>query len=390
MRATFVIAGRELRARVRDRTALVVAFVAPVVLAGVLSVALAGDAAFSVTIGVVDADRGPYPASILDEGLGGEQLRGEVMVRMLPDLAAARLALRRGEVGAVIAFPRGFSAGIREGHGGRIEVLRSPTAPLAGTVAESVVEGFAALVDTRGLAVRASLAAGVPQDDVRRHVEANGAAGPALTLSSDAIAGRPVDAASYFGPGMAVLFVFFVVGVAPRSLLAERRQGTLARVRAAPIRGGAILLGKALAAVVVALASVGTVWAVTTLAFGADWGDPLAVAALSGAHVLAATGVTALVGSGARTDDQADGYTALVAFVFAILGGSFVALHDLPEVVQRLALLTPNGWAMRGFAILAADGGGVASVALPVTVMLAIAAVTATLAAMRARRLVTS
>src|ERR687895_908180 len=119
MRATFVIAARELRAGARDGTALVVAFVAPVVLAGVLSVALAGDAAFSVTIGVVDADGGPYPASIIETGFGGEQLREAVTVRTLPDLAAARLALREGEVGAVIAFPRGFSAGIREGRGGQ-------------------------------------------------------------------------------------------------------------------------------------------------------------------------------------------------------------------------------------------------------------------------------
>lgn len=58
MNAAFVIAGKDLRERLRDKSALVVGFLAPVVVAALISFAFAG-MAFHATVTVVDADRGP-------------------------------------------------------------------------------------------------------------------------------------------------------------------------------------------------------------------------------------------------------------------------------------------------------------------------------------------
>lgn len=60
-----------------------------------------------------------------------------------------------------------------------------------------------------------------------------------------------------------------------------------------------------------------------------------------------------------------------VAFVFALLGGAFIPPGDLPGALQGLSLLTPTGWALRGFAELSAGGGGVADVGPHVLVLLA-------------------
>ena len=52
----------------------------------------------------------------------------------------------------------------------------------------------------------------------------------------------------------------------------------------------------------------------------------------------------------------------MITFILAILGGNFVSPGDLPDTLRRLALLTPNGWALRSFTDLstgAADLGGI-------------------------------
>lgn len=375
LRALTVIFGRELRMRLRDGTAVIVSFVAPVLLATLFSVALGtGGDTSAVKIGVVDADGGSFATTVADEVLGGEQLRDVVAVTRYTDESAGQAALRSQDVGALIIFLPGFSAAVEAGDGGSVEVVRSPGGEVAGVVAQSAVKAFAALVETRTVSVRSAQAAGVAADDLQRYVEANGASGPALSLSGSPT-GALVGAASYYGPAMAVLFVFFVVGSSSRSLLTERRLGTLSRMRVAPIPPWAAVAGKGLVAVVLALASMLVGWLFSILLFGAYWGAPVPVLMLCVAHVLAVGGITLLVASRARTDNQADGAVMIVAFVCAILGGSLVTLYSLPDLLQKLALLTPNGWAMNGFTSLAL-GGGVGSVLPSLAALVAIALVT--------------
>ena len=60
----------------------------------------------------------------------------------------------------------------------------------------------------------------------------------------------------------------------------------------------------------------------------------------------------------------------MVAFVLGIVGGSLVPLSELPPGLLRLTLLTPNGWALRGFAELSAGDGTVVDVLPHIGVLL--------------------
>jgi ABC-2 type transport system permease protein len=136
-----------------------------------------------------------------------------------------------------------------------------------------------------------------------------------------------------------------------------------------------------------AMTSLATLWAATTVLFDAHWGHPAGVVALFVALILAVSGVTALIATVARTDEQVDGLTSIAAFTLALLGGSFGDAGGLPPPWNQLQVLTPNGWAMRGFVDLSA-GAQPADILLSLGAILAFAAVTLGLAALRAGRLV--
>ena len=394
LRTTLLVAGKDLRQRLRDRSALVIAFIAPFVLASIIGLAFGGDAAFRVTYAVADADRGPVAAGFTDGVLASPGLRDLVTVREV-DPGGARALVDRGEVDAAFLLPAGLSASVQQGRPATVTVVEAGDNPIAGQVARALVEAYAAELTATGLAVATALdAAGQPpgapgaEAEARRLGERAAAARLPVRLAEGQVGGRALEAASYFGPSMAIFFLFFTVSFGARSVLAERQQGTLRRLLATAAPPGGVLAGKALAAFTLGTSSVLVMWLATTLVFGADWGDPLAVVALTVSSVLSAIGITALVVTLARTDEQADGYSSLVVFTLALLGGNFVYLAQLPEALQRVSLLTPNGWALRGFVDLVADGGGLATVAAPVAVTLAVGLVTGGLALYRARRMV--
>jgi ABC-2 type transport system permease protein len=390
LRTALLVAGKDLRQRLRDRSALVIAFIAPFVLASIIGLAFGGDFAFRATYAVADADRGPVATGFTDGVLASEGLRDLVTVRRV-DPGEARALVDRGEADAAFLLPAGLSAAVQAGRPATLTVVESGENPIAGQVARSLAEAYTAELAATGLAVATALdAAGrAPTGaEAQRLGERAAATRLPAQLVEGQVGGRTIEAANYFGPSMAIFFLFFTVSFGARSVLAERRQGTMRRLLATAAPPGGVLAGKALAAFTLGTASMLVMWLATTVVFGADWGDPVAVVALTVSSVLSAIGITALVITLAKTDEQAEGYSSLVVFTLALLGGNFIYLAQLPELLQRAALLTPNGWALRGFVDLVADGGGLATVALPVAVTLSVGLVTGALALYRARRLV--
>ena len=195
--------------------------------------------------------------------------------------------------------------------------------------------------------------------------------------------------AAYFGPTLALFFTFFTVCLGARSLLAERGAGTLSRLRAAPVRPAAVLAGKALATFVLGLASMLTLLLATSTLLGARWGHPLAVLALATAAVLAAMGNVTFVMSLARTEEQAGGYASGVAITLALLGGSFVPISFAPGLLRKVALLTPNGWALHAFTDLGTGARSLSTVMTAIAVCLVFAAVTGGIGLFRAAAVMT-
>src|SRR4029453_1367596 len=97
-------AGKDLRQRLRDRSALVIAFVAPFVLASIIGLAFGADSAFKATYAVADADRGPVAAGFTDGVLASPGLRDLITVRRV-EPGEARALVDRNQVGAPFLLP---------------------------------------------------------------------------------------------------------------------------------------------------------------------------------------------------------------------------------------------------------------------------------------------
>jgi linearmycin/streptolysin S transport system permease protein len=355
LRPALLIAIKDLRQRLRDRSALVVAFVAPLGIATIISLALGNTGRFHATFAVADLDGGPLARAFVDDALGAPALKDVVTVRAASSADEARKLTANGTVSAAFVIPAGFSESFAAGRSPTIGVLKSADNPVSGELAEAIVSQF-------------------PPAPAR--------------LVDGSVGVRDVRPASYFGPSMAIFFLFFVVEFGAIGILVERRTGTLARLLAAPISREAIVVGKAMSTFALGALSLVTMTLATSLLLGASWGDPFAVAALIAGVVLAAMGITALTATFATSEQSAGAFSSMVSMGLAMLGGNFVPVAQAPEIMRTLALTTPNGLALRAFTDLVADGGGIESVLPYIGGILAFALVTGTLAVARSRKLV--
>ncbi len=383
-----VIAAKDLRQRFRDRSAIVLGFVAPLLMVALMNAAFSGAGEFHATIGVVDADGGVAGAGILD-GLQSPDLADVITVETFPSADAARAAVDDGSVDAAIVLPDGLTAMAAGGPGVPIDVFTSVDADLAGEVTASIATAFTSQIATLRLTAAVAGEAGATDDEVAALLAAAATSPPAIQAVQQATSNEPLEPVAYFGPGMAMFFVLFSVGFTARGFFVERATGTLDRMAAAPIRPEAVLAGKALSVFVYALASLGTMSAVTALVFGASWGNPIGVAVLCVGMAASVVALSALVMGVARTERQAEGLSSMFTFALALLGGSFLFLGSAPPLLRRLAVLTPNGWALRGFTDLATGVDVWTAVAAPVAGMAAFTAVVGAVALVAGRGAVT-
>ncbi len=389
MPAALVIAAKDLRQKLRDRSVLLMAVAAPLGLAFLFSSMIPDQDAFHTTYAVVDLDRGEIARGLVDGPLAG--LAEADVATLVPTAteADARAAVDAGDVAAAIVIPAGFTADVQAGEPSRLLVIGGPSS-LSAEVARSVLGGFGSQVTAVQVAVGTTLRAAQASPDPALAAELAQAAmsAPApIVVTAGETADRSASSKTFYGASMAVLFVFFAAQFGVLGLLAERRNGTLARMLAAPIAPATILLGKVLVSLVVAAISMTVIVVATTLLMGAEWGDPLAVAALVLAVSLAATGIATLIVGFAKTEEQASSFIAVVAMTLAVFGGSFFRMSQAPEGMAVLSVLTPHAWFLRGVDDLAA-GGGIVVVAPSLLVLTAVGLVTGGIGLLRARQVV--
>jgi ABC-2 type transport system permease protein len=386
MSAVLAIALKDLRQRLRDRSALVLGFIAPVAVAALISVAFGSASSFHADVAVVDLDKGPVAAGFTTF-VKSPDLVDLLTVKPVTSEADARAQVADGRLSAAFVIPDGFSAATTAGQNRPITVLASVDSSIAEQVARSLAESFTAQIEAVQLSVQSAVRAGAPHAAAAKLAAEASTLEPPEATVMQAAGTRALTGTSYYAPAMGIFFMFFAIGFGARGYFLERTGGTLDRLAVAPLGPGTILAGKSLATFVYAAASLGTVAVVTSLAFDAHWGPPLLVLAMILALALTMVGLTALVITVARTERQADGFASLLTFGLVLLGGNFVFIGGAPALVRTLALLTPNGWALRAFTDLAGGADWTAGV-VPLTAILAFALGTGAVAYSLRRRVV--
>jgi ABC-2 type transport system permease protein len=393
VRSAVLIAGKDLVGSLRDRSAILSAVVAPLVLAFILSAVLgnADEGTLDISFAVVDEDRGPVAEVLVDEVLGRLERQNVVDIREGSSAASARRMARDGDIAAAFVIPSGFSDAVQSGDPVELSVFTDPSSEIGAQIATSIANGYVTELNAVRVSVGTAIAVrgGRPDQSVIQELGRRAARTQTPAAVTEAFVGsREFDTKTFFVAGMAVFFLFFTAQLGSVSLLRERREGTLARLLAAPLSRASILGGKALYTFVLGVGSLTILVLASKFLLGASWGDPLGVAALVLTGVFAAMGLQSLVTTLAKNDEQAAGYGAVVGVTLGLLGGTFFPLSQAPGFVSGLSFLTPHAWLMRGFGELSGGVAGVADIVPSLLALLAFGCVTGAVALLRSRSLV--
>ncbi|MFH1676811.1 MAG: ABC transporter permease [bacterium] len=150
--------------------------------------------------------------------------------------------------------------------------------------------------------------------------------------------------------GLIVMFLLFSVSFAAASLLKERQEGTIKRLLLAPVTTDQIIWGKFLSIAFNSLCQVIIMTICASIFFHVNiLGNIVPVIIMSIATVAATTAFGMIISALAGSYEQIQSSITIIVLSMSAIGGSMFPRILMPGWMKDLGLLTINGWAIEGY-----------------------------------------
>ena len=173
------------------------------------------------------------------------------------------------------------------------------------------------------------------------------------------------NSAQHNVPAWTLFAIFFIIVPLSINMVKEKSQGTFVRLRTNPVSYSIVLAGKTVVFLMVCLIQfflmvlIGVylfpVLGLPTLAVSGKLFLAFLVALFSG---LAAVGLGLLLGTVAKSQEQAAPFGATFVVVLAALGGVWVPVFMMPNFMQFISNLSPMNWGLNAFYDVFLRNGG--------------------------------
>lgn len=169
--------------------------------------------------------------------------------------------------------------------------------------------------------------------------------------------------------GFSIMFLMFTLLSSAAVILDEREGGTWGRILVSPTGRLQLLLGYLLAFFMIGWFQFGVLMLASSLLFGVSWGNILGVILFASLMIIAFIGLGLMIGGFVKTSKQQQAIGSIMIVSTSMLGGVYWPLEIVGDLMQKIALIVPQYWAISGFQELMAAGAGLSDIWLQLLIL---------------------
>jgi len=165
-------------------------------------------------------------------------------------------------------------------------------------------------------------------------------------------------------PAWSIFAMFFMVISLGGNIVKERLSGSFVRLQTIPASFSLVLISKLFVYVFVAMTQLAIIFALGKFVFPLIGlpalvlpSNMLGLFVVSLLSALSAISFAMLVGTYAKTQEQASGFGAITIIILAAIGGIWVPSFVMPSYLQTIGNASPLHWCLEGYYTLFLKGG---------------------------------
>jgi ABC-2 type transport system permease protein len=377
MKKVWFIALKEVRDFFTDTGDLFFSLAVPVLIFGLMYGAFGNQNQFNTTAYVVNQDAGGvYSRQLIDQAGSYQGLTIKTI-----SAADADDRLGRSNIQMAIIIPADFSAKLAAGQPTQIVFKQRGNGSAENQIAASLIQGAAEKLSQNIQLqnnIRTDLSgsgAAQPQiEAVYTSVAAQAQSDPAVNVVVDTL-GVTTDPVNQFLPGIMTMFVLFAINLTAQALVDERRRGTLERLLTTRLTVGQLFAGKFLAytfrgfvqTIILMLLAYAVFGLFTPLTF-------LESALLALIFAAACSTLGIIIGSLARSQNQATWIAVFFTMLMVMLSGTFMAISP-GTTLAAFSKISLNTYANDAFRDVIMNHASLGSVTGEIMVLIGVAVV---------------
>ncbi len=397
MNGLFATVIKDLLRFARDPAALAMWLGIPLVVGGLLVMAVGGMDGPAPTVHLLVADEDDSFGSRLLLGMLEQQRSESAVHGEQVDLAEGRQRLDAGDASALLIIPKGFAEAVFREEPTTLELVTNPAQRIGPGIVEELLELLQEAVFYAHRLIGPDIreiveAVDRGDDDVSNETVARWSISiyqatqrldhylspPVIELetatpqpsSPPKASASTVPVSFYFLPGMLLMGLLFAAQGLSDDVWKERESGTLRRIVSTPLGISRFLVGKVAACSVILAGLASIVLAAGFWYFELPWQRlPLALLWSVGTGVML-TGIMLPVQVFASSHRGASVLSFLVVFPLMMLGGSMFPLEAMPGWLAAIGRFTPNGWSVLQLKAILLGGQGPLSLPLAFLLLL--------------------
>ncbi|MCX7709051.1 MAG: ABC transporter permease [Clostridia bacterium] len=363
----FHIALKDLKVVFRDKKAMAIMLVMPILIVLILGFGLgwAFNSELAIqkfTLGVVNHDDGLMSQVFINQVL--RENMSKMFTTFVVDETEAEEILKDKVVPCVIVIPQDFSKSIEENKPVQINIQSNDDGQIKSAVVRSVTEGFA---QNLSLGYAGAFAAsdvfakykipfkvpieGISQSTAIMSEIQKKLGGEMIKFEQkEQQKEKNLSAMEYYSAAMLVMFLLFGASMGTKLIVEERENSTLGRVMSARPGKFTLITGKFLGLMFICLTQAGILILFTRIFYGVGWGASLAgIFLITLSSVFAAAAFGMFIAAIAKTPKAADALSQLFIQTFTVLGGGMWPIYLMPDTMKTIARFTLNWWAFKGY-----------------------------------------
>ncbi|MCP5051657.1 MAG: ABC transporter permease [bacterium] len=374
MKRISLILKNDLKRRLKAPMSVIVLLLIPMAMTGLIGLIFGpssggGNQLPKIKMLVTDNDKN-IASKILLGAFNSEQLKDMFQITLVDETEGKQL-MSNGKASALVIIPEKFTNHLLNAETTELQVIKNPSEQFLPEVVEEFMQTFgviiSGIVQVFGPEIRAvdtllsgslkdvSIAQMTPFLEMAKQkiISMESYLSPLLIQLKKETTGKKekapgVNVFSMILPGMAIMFLLFIIEIFLRDILTEREDGKLQRIMFSPISSMEFIFGRIISGWLMGILAFFVMILMGIAVFKISWGNYIYLLILVTVTSFWIAGFFAILNAFFKNKNQAGALVSPIILVFSAFGGSILPVNQLPEAVRWVGDFTLNQWFIKG------------------------------------------